>query len=414
MFEKTSINRFLLLVALLGCVSCRSGPPAVSDSDAYCYPEQILTLVQMKQEVQTKIARIAGVLHREGLSGALLQKPPGVAWVTAGTISDEVFPGDQGSAAVFIGDDSNAYLMYHGDLSPESKKNLLATGFEVRETAWDCVTSFQESIGAFIAAKTGGRPFWADTSSAAERDLANRFEDLQWTLTETEIQKYRWLGSRCAKVVESACRRIEPGMTERGIEGMVAADLLRYSIRPLVLQAAADGQVIGGDPRYPVGTRKVEKHVAIRLAAARWGLSMALNRTVHFGPLPEGMRNRMIALARLTAGFWARTTPGERISEILKGALADYAAVGDREGWRNGPQGGAIGYHPVERHAAADQRLLANQAFSWSPVLADLRSEDTVLLIDENFEVITATGDWPMMESEVLGRIYRIPGILVR
>ncbi len=363
-----------------------------------------------------KVARMAELLHREGLSGALLREPPAVAWVTAGTISDEVFPGDRCGAAVFIGEDSKTCFTCRGDLSPESKKKLLAAGFEVRETACSGVTSFQESVGAFIASKSGGRPMWSDTSFAGARDMSNRLEDLQWALTETEIQKYRWLGSRCAQVVESVCRRIEPGMTERGIEGMVAADLLRYSIRPLILRATADGQVASGDPRYPVGTQKVDKHVAVRLAASRWGLKLALNRTVHFGPLPEDLRNRMVSLARLTAGFWARTIPGERVGEILRGAIADYASAGDPEGWRRNPQGGAIGYYLAGRRAAAsaDERLLANHAFSWSPVLADLRSEDSVLLIGDNFEVITATGDWPTIESEVLGRIYRIPTILLR
>ncbi|HXT34751.1 MAG TPA: aminopeptidase P family protein, partial [Chloroflexota bacterium] len=52
------------------------------------------------------------------------------------------------------------------------------------------------------------------------------------------------------------------------------------------------------------------------------------------------------------------------------------------------------------------------QAFAWNPSIAGAKVEDTVLLGERGIEVLTATGEWPMVEVEVGGKRFLRPAIL--
>jgi hypothetical protein len=39
---------------------------------------------------------------------------------------------------------------------------------------------------------------------------------------------------------------------------------------------------------------------------------------------------------------------------------------------------------------------------------------DTILVRDEQLEVLTEIRGWPVIEAKAFGRVYRIPAILVR
>ena len=402
---------------LLALASCRWAPPVGVDDDGYRFPEQILTQTQMRKEIEEKQARLIDFLRRQKLGGIWLGLDANVSWITAG-ISCALSVSDHDNvASAFIRDDGKRYLILPANMLGSAKEELRSVGFEIKEVAWHENQPGQNTSGTLLHELClGGRAFGSDSPLPGAQEVGDEIRTLRMRLTETEIRKFRWLGKVSAEALEAVCRRIAPGMTERGIETLTATELQRRAIRPLALSVTADARVVSRDPQYPPGTLKVENYASIRVHASRWGLMVALIRSVHFGALPEGLRQDMVAAARVNAGFWARTVPGATAGGILHGAIEDYAAVRHSDAWKTQPQGGAIGYTLYEWQAKPGSGILlhSNEAFAWSPAAGNVRICETLLLLEDTIEILTATNDWPMLESKALGKIYRTPAILIR
>jgi antitoxin VapB len=56
----------------------------------------------------------------------------------------------------------------------------------------------------------------------------------------------------------------------------------------------------------------------------------------------------------------------------------------------------------------------AGQAYAWNPSIAGVKSEDTMLVGERGFEVLTATGNWPQYQVDLEGQRIERPAILER
>jgi len=345
--------------------------------------------------------------HRHGLSGVLLLRPDNFAWITGGGFTSGPRCAHP-PAAVFVREDGRRFLFAAAD---EVGRNLAAEmgslGYASRLIPFSGEV-FQPPE-AVLSELSGGRAFGSDTPRDSARMLAREISGLRVPLTRWEVRKYRWLGNKCAEAADSVCRRIRPWMTDRGIEAEVAGLLGRHAIQLQEARVVADCPVPGS------AVRKVEKYAVVNISASRWGLLVALARAVHIGPVSRELRERHEALASVQAGYWAQTRPGERAVDIFRGGVAAYTACGHADAWEHGPQGGRIGYERREWTvtAGADQEVGENQAFAWRPSIQDAVTEDTVLLDGDRFVVLTEIPGWPVIERKAIGRIYRIPGLLV-
>ena len=404
----------LLLVALAGCGSLRR--PG-ENAEASWYPEQLLTLEERQQEAVIKLTRVQEFLRRESLSGVLIGTVRNFAWVTAGGDNHIVIASEKGAVLLFIRDDGQKFVIAsYSDAARVMNEDLRGMGYQLREIAWYGDRAEPGQMTATLQELTGGRPFASDTRYPGSHMVDDELATLRVPLTETEIRKYRWLGRRCAEAVDSVCRKIRPGMTERGVEALVCDALMRHAIRPAVLLIAADERILNYRHAPPSDTKKIEKYAMVNICASRWGLVIAMTRSVHFGPMPEDLEKKLHAAARVNAGFWARTVPGAGAGAILQGAIEDYAAAGYPGEWKRHHQGGAIGYQERDWVAVpgATQKVQANQAFAWNPAIQGVKVEDTILLAGDQLEILSEIRGWPVVESKALGRIYRSPGILVR
>ncbi len=396
--------RLMLCCVLASCISCRERP---APTTAAWYPEEILILEERRQEIAEKEHRVADLAQREGLSGILLTDPANVAWITAGGSADST-RNPFFEPAVFMRCDGSRFVLGESsELGLTLVEELESLGYASRLVPW-----FERpgrSRDTLAVELSGGRPYGCDELQEGARMLAGEIAALHEPLTRWEVRKYRWLGRKCAEVVGSVGFRIRPWVTDRGIENMIQEALSRHAIRPLGVQVAADTEVPGAS------ARKVKKHVVINLVAARWGLVVSMARAVHIGPPPEELRRRYEGVARINAGLWARTSPGVKASHIFEAAVADYSATGFPDAWKGGPRGGRAGYRRWEWIAAADspQTVGENQAFAWRSSVEDAVVEDTVLLDGDRLVVLTEIPGWPVVERRALGRVYRVPGLLV-
>ena len=411
------MRMFASMVVLAALVSCGSPQRSAETVDASWYPEQLLTLEERQAEAAIKLERIQDFLKRERLSGVLISTVRNFSWITAGADSHVVITSEIGAAPLFIREDGQKFILTNSSEGPRLRdEDLKDMGYEFRETPWYEDKIEPNQMSATLRELTGGRPFGSDTAVPGSVMVDEKIASLRVPLTDSEIRKYRWLGKRCAEAVDSVCRRIRPGMTERGIEALISDALMRHAIRPTVILIGADERILKYRQTPPSNTNKVGKYAMVNICARRWGLVIAMTRLMHFGPLPDDLKDKLYAAARVNAGFWARTVPGATASSIFEGAISDYAQAGYPEEWQKHHQGGAIGYQERDWVAVpgSTHTIHANQAFAWNPIIQGAKVEDTILLVGDRLEILTEIQGWPMLESKALGRIYRSPGILIR
>ncbi len=411
------MRTFSSVLMLLVALSCGSPQRSSRGVDASWYPDQLLTLQERQVEAAIKLARVQHFLKREKLSGLLISTVRNFAWVTAGGDSHIVITSENGAVPLFIRDDGRKFVITSNSEAPRTRdEDLKDMGYELKEIPWYGNKVEPNQMTAVLQELTDGLPFGSDTAYTGSVMVDDKIAALRVPLTETEIRKYRWLGKRCAEAVDTVCRKIQPGMTERGIEALISDELMRHAIRPTVILIGADERILNYRHAPPSDTKKVEKYAMVNICARRWGLVIAMTRFVHFGPQPEDLQRKLAAVARINAGYWARTVPGATAVSILEGAISDYAEAGYPEEWQKHHQGGAIGYQERDWVATpgSSRTVHANEAFAWNPTISGAKVEDTILLVGDRLEILTEIPGWPVLESRVLGRIYRSPAILIR
>ncbi len=391
-------------------MGCARRESADRTGEGFWWPEEPVSAAERLKEIETKLSRVRQFLRDEGIGGLLIGRAENFAWISAG--------GDGGGRALlFIRDDARRFLITDQDQARRLiAEDLNGLECEARTVPWYQAGAESPPVRAAVEELSGGRPYGSDIPCDNARSVDSAMRRLRSPLTIPEITRYRWLGKTCAQIVGDVSRRIRPGMTERGVEAMILSDLARHAIRAVEIRVAADGRLSRHGDAPPSDNAKVERFVQIGLRARRWGLDAALTRAVSFGPLSAETRRELQAAASVCAGLWARTLPGAEAGTLLQGTIADYASAGFADGWKEVDQGGAIGYGGWDWLAAPGSResVLDGQTFAWHPEIRGVRMEDTILLLGENLEVLTQIEDWPVVEARALGRVYRLPGILIR
>ena len=110
----------------------------------------------------------------------------------------------------------------------------------------------------------------------------------------------------------------------------------------------------------------------------------------------EELRQRESALAHVDAHFIAATRPGRRLEQVLQEGIEAYQYYGYPAEWRQQEQGGLAGYNPREVVATLGEgsTVALAQAYAWCPAVTGMRSEDTILVGEQDNEVLTAIPRW--------------------
>lgn len=373
------------------------------------------TLVERKAEVAEKVRRVRGFLERENLGGVLLGHVRNFAWLTGGGDSHIVLGSPSGAASLLVLADGRKFLVSPNNESLRlMNEEVAGLGFELREYKW-----YEDKLAVDrkmqIVRELAGGAVASDLSYADLRVVESEIAALRVPLMESEIRRLHWLGRETTEAVAEVARTISPGMSERQMEAMTADALVRRGLRPTVLLMGADDRI--RDYRHATPSdAKIRRYAMINVCAERWGLTIAVTRFVHFGPLPKELAERAAAVARVDATYLAHTVPGATADEILRAGARAYEKEGYPGEWEKHHQGGAIGY--MERDwvtfPGLAEKVHVNQAFAWNPTITGTKSEDTVLVTDKGLEILTVSKDWPAITVEVEGKPWKRPAILVR
>ena len=380
-------------------------------------PSQLLSSEEIKSEIDIKMNRLINFLNEEGLSGMLLTQVRNFYWITAGVATNRIVLNNNiGAASLLIKKDGKKYVICSGSeagrLMDESLGDL---GYKLKMFDWYNSNPKKDIRGEIIYELADGGKIGSDINYPGTVLVADKFAKLRYSLTDTEIKKYRWLGKETTAAVAEICRKIKPGMNEFELEYLTARELRSRGIFPTVLLTAVDQRIY--DYRHALAAgEKLKKYAMINVVAEKWGMSIAVSRFVHFGPLPEDLSKKIKACAEVNAHYLAATVPGKPLAQLFEDCKKWYEEAGYKDEWQKHHQGGAIGYNAREFkiYPGVDEIVKENQAFAWNPTITGTKIEDTIISYKDKIEVVTTSENWPMIEVALNGKVYLQPDILIR
>lgn len=380
-------------------------------------PQTIITQSEAQKEIEEKLLRVQSFLNEQKLDGILLTQVRNFYWMTAGLATNQiVLNKDVGAASILIMKDGKKYLLCTGSeagrLMDESLGKL---GYELKKFDWYEANPGKDVRGDMIKEISKDGRIGSDANFPGTILVSDQFKKIRYSLLGSEIKRYRWLGREVTEAVAEVCKTIKPGMDEYEIEALTSASLRARGILPTVLLIAVDNRIFKYRHALPGGA-KLAKYAMINVCAEKWGMSIAVTRFVHFGKLPEELKNKFEKTAKIFTQYELATVPGNACADIFEKCKKWYEEAGFPDEWKKHHQGGAIGYDDREYviYPGIKETVQDNQAFAWNPTITGAKVEDTLIAYKDHFEVITKSKDWPMITVEINGRKYEQPGVLIR
>ncbi|SDQ60250.1 M24 family metallopeptidase [Natronobacterium texcoconense] len=350
-----------------------------------------------------KRERLESYLERTGLDSVWFARPNSFAWLTGGSnVVDR--EGDTGIAA--IGYDGSFRLLANNveleRIVDEELSDIDTGELSVEQFPWHAA-SLSEAIADHVD----------DEQAAADVDVPGLETvdptPLRQPLTERDRERYRELGRQTAAAVEAVCRELQSGDTEHEVASALRVALSAREIEaPVVLVgSAARAQQYR---HYTPKRTELGDYVLVSVTAERDGLHASCTRTVAFDP-PEWLEKRHEAAARVEATALAATqeaATGEEqgtAGDVFEAIQDAYETIGYAEEWERHHQGGAAGFDGREWVATPgnDAAVEVPMAYAWNPTVQGAKSEDTVLVTEKGFEVLTASDRWPTTTVEAVG-----------
>jgi Xaa-Pro dipeptidase len=373
------------------------------------------TTSKIPNGVQERIQKVRSLMKKKGVDGILLRKRRSFSWLTGGKTNHILNTTDLGVADLLILENTAYCITTKMEAARIKQEELTDMGFEWMTPEW------YEGRDQAIADISQGRRIGSDVyplpvgGLSDGLDLSKEIAELSYVLSLPEINRYRWLSQTAAKALEATCREIEVGMTEYEIQAQLASRVMKEGINPQVILVATDERIY--KYRHPIPTdKRLESYAMIVICAEKWGLVTNATRFVHFGSLSEDLIENKRKLAVIDLHMNLATRPGVKISDIFDLGIETYGKMGHSEDWRLLHQGGPTGYASREflatPHCAGKVQL--HQAFAWNPAIRGIKSEDTILVKENENEVLTYTGEWEYIIIEQDGKSNLRPDILVR
>lgn len=358
-------------------------------------------------EFEFKQQQIRALLAEKNLDALWLQRVSSFAWATCGGAAYINTATTTGAASLFITQEARYVITNNIEAKRlEQEQGLGAQGWEFRVADW-------YTPNPAMAELARGMRVGSDFPTPNTTDLTNEIARLRAYLTPAEGERMRALGKLCAEGMQAAIRAVRPGQTEFEIAARLGAEVQARGVQPIVNLIATDERIFAY--RHPLPTAKqLEKYAMLVLVGRQWGLCCSLTRLVHFGKLPDDLRHKMHACARVDATFIAYTRPNARVRDVFQRARDTYAETGFAEEWRLHHQGGAAGYEPREYLGTLDSHdlVMRGQAYAWNPSITGVKSEDTILVGETRNEIVTAISGWEMLRVTVGDQVIERPAIL--
>lgn len=350
-------------------------------------------------EINFKHDQLRALLTRRGADTLWIQKTHNISWITAG--ANPAIPLDNPTApySVIVTADKRTILADNIELPRiQAEDRFEDFGFDYAPMRW-----YDKQIPPMPNMIT-------DLDGTVDGDL----QKLRWKLTEGEQVRLRALGADAAAAIEGAVQTTRPGDSEWQIAARLDAACRESGGNAIVNLVATDERI--ERYRHPYVTNKrLERYVLIAVVMRRGGLMVSATRLAYHGQIPSKLLEKARKVATIDAAVMVASQPGRTLGTVFADLQRAYAEVGEAEQWQNHHQGGLTAYRPREVIVTPGNPtvLEAGNVCAWNPSIVGCKSEDTILIGENGFEIVSAVSPaFPHIDVRVGAQVVRRPGIL--
>lgn len=362
----------------------------------------------MTDEIKEKERRVREFLQLKGLKALLLKRQANFSWMTCGGLNSVGITTEVGVTSLLITEDSK-FVISNNIEAPRMihEEGLEKQGFTVKTFPW-----YEDREVSIMKQLVRDGPVGCDVPFPNATMMTEDIARLRYSLTPEEQNRYRWLGEKVSSGLEKTLIETRVGEKESEVVARLCHEIWKDRIDPITLMSAADDRVFKF--RHPIPTeRKIEKYLMVSVNARKWGLIVSLTRFVHFGRLPQELREKYEANVFIDCTLMVHTRPEIPARDVLRKGIDVYREKGYPEEWKLHHQGGAIGYtgRDYRVNFKTSNTVQENQPFTWNPSITGTKSEDTILATSKGPEMITRPILYPTLSLQVEGTIFTRPDI---
>jgi Xaa-Pro dipeptidase len=363
-------------------------------------------------EFEEKLERTRRYLEMKNLDGVYLKKRSNFSWITCGADNRIVDHSEEGWSGVLVTKKKAVLITDNTEMPRIVEEEIKGLPFETFQYNW-----YKAQISDSIAEVCGSTNVACDIEIQRFKRLDQDFDRIQYQLTEPEMERFRELGKLTSQAFTKIGKKIVQGMTELDVSAMVSYELIRKNIQPQLILVACDNRI--SDYRHPIPTmQKIERYVMYVTVAVKWGLNLSITRFVHFGDPSTELKKKHEAIVNIDARLIYNTRPGRKLIDIFKEHRDNFKRFGYPDEWKKLHQGGSASYRIRDVKATLDtpdtEVVMKNQAYAWNPSIAGIKSEDTILVLEDKADIISEDTNWPLVEINVDGFVIRRPDIFVK
>jgi Xaa-Pro dipeptidase len=361
-----------------------------------------------QEEVRHKQEVLRRLMRKRNISGIFIKKHSNFSWLTGGEISYVNFDTEMGRVGLLLTPDK-AYVVCNSTeaIRMEKESGIEEQGYEIRRFPW-----YNDQEPAIVR-ELGGSSLGADYGFPGAIDLSAEISSLRYSLTPSEVERYKELARLAAQAAEETLQTVRRGDKECAVVGRLAERLWENRIDFVIAFCAADERI----PLYqhPVTSeKKIEKRAMLSVNARKGGLLVSLNRFAQLGKVPESVKRQYRDVVYIDSVMMAATIPGRHAVEAFKAGLEAYKTLGYPDELELRHQGGPVGYAPRDYRVsfATSDIIQENQGFAWNPSISGMKSEDTMLATSDGPIILSQPVVHPSIDLEVGGYSFRRPDIL--
>lgn len=364
----------------------------------------------MKHEIQIKDGLIRKWMDTKGFDGILLRRRDTFSWMTGGKVNYIILSTENGFVDLLITKDKKYCIANTVERYRIHDEELDGLGYEIVEFNW-----WEDKKEALVKKIIGNGILGSDSEFNGACNVYEELKELRYSLLPEEIDRYKEVALICTNAVENTCREIRIGETEHQVCANLVKKAMEDGIDPMVALVASDERIF--KYRHPIPTdKRIEKYAMVVICGRKYGLVANLTRFVHFGDPSEEILEKRKKVLEVEAEFIANTIAGKNVSDVFDSGIKAYAKVGCKDEWNLLHQGGAAGYLTREYIATpgCTGKVHVNQAFTWNPSITGTKSEDTFVVKENGFEIITHSNKWPVVEVEASNGVKMLrPDLLI-
>ena len=362
------------------------------------------------EDIEPKKDRILEYLGMNKYDGAVIGRRDNFAWFTSGGENKVLNFSDFGFSYLLITKNKIQLVSQIMDGQRVIDEELNGLEIEYVPLKW-----FEDSKEDTILKLTSGKNILSDIPLPECKYSPDEFYSLHYPLTPLEIERLRWLGSKSEKIIRNVSDNISSGMREVEIAGMLLGEYGKSGIECEVLMIGSDERI--SKYRHPLPSdKKINKFVLVHPAVKKWGLHANVTRLVSLEKLNPEIQKRFDAACRIAGEVILSCKQGTKFIDILEKQKNLYETLGYKDEWDKHYHGGISGYLLADATVGMnpDLSVTNNQAYDWFITITGVKVEELSINVNNNIEVPSIDGAWPVKKYEINGQILELPQILCR